>query len=428
MHIPQGECKEEEREHNNPFKSEKNNRTMFGFSKKNKMEEFPALKNIVYLDSACVAMKPRQVIEKIKEYYTEYPVCQGRSNHQLAERLNKEVHAARKRIQKFFNAKHPEEIIFTRNTTEAINIVANSLKKGDIVLTTDKEHNSNLIPWLHLVKTKGIVHKIIQTKKDNTFDMEAFKKLLDKKIKLISIVHTSNIDGVTFPVKEIIKEAHKHGILVMLDGAHSAGHKKVNLQELDVDFFACSGHKMMGPSGIGLLYGKKKLLEELPQFIVGGETVEYSTYTDFKPDEIPAKFEAGLQDYSGILGFAEACSYLDKIGMKQIAQKDAFLNETITRALQKEINSGKIQLIGPKDPALRSGIFNFIIPGMDAHEVSLLLDKTYKIAVRSGEHCVHSWYRARKVKPSVRASFYYYNTREDALACAKAIQEILEMN
>lgn len=402
------------------------------FGKKSIREDFPILKEVVYLDNACVTLKPKQVIDKINEYYYEYPVCHGRSNHRLAETLNKEITTARKTIQKFFNAKHSEEIIFTRNTTEGINLIASilNLKKGDVVLTSDKEHNSNLIPWLRLEKKISIQHEVITTTEDNLWDVNSFKRALTmyKNIKLISLVHTSNIDGVTFPAKEIIEEAHKHGVLVMLDGAHSAGHKKIDLKNLDVDFFACSGHKMMGPSGIGIVYGKKELLEKAPQFLVGGETVESSTYDSYIADSLPEKFEAGLQDYAGILGFAEACRYLDSIGMKKIETHDIELNQRLTNALSKEIESEKILLIGPKNASLRSGIFNFIIPGMNSHEVSLLLDKTYDIAVRSGEHCVHSWYAARKVSPSVRVSFYYYNSMDDVDACAKAIREIVEMN
>nr|NIP40887.1 aminotransferase class V-fold PLP-dependent enzyme [Candidatus Aenigmarchaeota archaeon]NIQ17385.1 aminotransferase class V-fold PLP-dependent enzyme [Candidatus Aenigmarchaeota archaeon]NIS73588.1 aminotransferase class V-fold PLP-dependent enzyme [Candidatus Aenigmarchaeota archaeon] len=271
-------------------------------------KDFPVLqrevkgKPIIYFDNACMTLRPVQVIEKICEYYREYPSCGERSLHKLGKRVDEEVERARDVVKKFINAKKFEEIVFTKNTTEGINLVANSLdlKSGDIVLTTDKEHNSNLLPWQRLT-FKGVKHEVIRSNPDNTFSLENFKKQISKDVKLVSIVHTSNLDGVSTPVKEIVKIAHDNGSLVLLDGAQSIPHHPVDVRKLDVDFLAFSGHKMMGPSGIGVLYGKKDLLDRLGTFIVGGGTVVDTTHYEAKFEELPQKFEAGLQNYAGII-------------------------------------------------------------------------------------------------------------------------------
>ncbi|MEI6093447.1 MAG: cysteine desulfurase [bacterium] len=399
-------------------------------------KDFPTFKtNTVYFDNACMSLKPMQVINKINEYYMEYPACHGRSTYKMAARLNNEINTARAAIQKFIGAKRTEEIIFTSNATESINLIANTLdlKDGDIILSTDKEHNSNLLPWIYISKKKNIKHQTIMSLSDNTFDLNKFEEIMNentkngKKVKLISLVHTSNIDGVTIPAKQIIKIAHKHGALVMLDGAQAIPHIEVNVKDLDVDFYAFSGHKMLGPSGTGVLYGKYDLLNALPQFMVGGETVYDSTYDSYKVEELPMKFEAGLQNYSGIVGLGEACKYLSKIGLSNVKRQEASLNKIITEGLKEEINNESIKLIGPKDPDLRGGIFNFILKDIDSHEAAMMMDKTYNIALRSGAHCCHSWYNSRQIKNSIRASVYFYNTKKEAELFIGAVKEILEL-
>jgi cysteine desulfurase/selenocysteine lyase len=398
--------------------------------------DFPTLKSdVVYFDNACMALKPMQVINKMNEYYLEYPSCHGRSNHKLAARLNDEINIARAAVQKFIGAKRAEEVIFTRNTTESINLVANTLdlKAGDVVMTSDKEHNSNLLPWIYLKQKKNIDHQIIRSSSDNTFDMGNFEKLLNenkkngKKVKLISLVHTSNMDGVTTPAKQIIKTAHEHGIIVMLDGAQSAPHIEVKVRDLDVDFYAFSGHKMLGPSGTGVLYGKYDLLNSLPQFLVGGETVYDSTYDNYKVEELPMKFEAGLQNYSGIIGLGEACRYLSKIGFSNVKKQESYLNKLVTDGLKDEITNGNVKLIGPRDPELRGGIFNFTLKGFDPHEAAMMMDKTYNIALRAGAHCCHAWYNSTQIMNSIRASMYFYNTEKEAKIFINAVKEILDL-
>ncbi|VVB81922.1 Cysteine desulfurase [uncultured archaeon] len=379
-------------------------------------EDFPVLqKKIIYMDSACMSLKPRQVIQALNSYYNDFPACGERSEHQLGRKVTEAVDSARRSVAKFINAA-PEEIIFTKNTTEAINLVANSLdlKKDDIVLTTDKEHNSNLLPW------RKFNHQFVKSKPDNTFDLVAFEKKV-KGAKLVAMGHTSNLDGVSIPAKEIIDIAHKHGALVLLDGAQSVPHKEIDVRKLDVDFLAFSGHKMCGPTGTGVLYGRLDLLEKMKPFIVGGGTVKNSWYDKQEWEDVPHRFEAGLQDYAGIIGLGEACRYLQGIGMKNIEKHELELNKKITDALADEV-----RLIGPKDPALRSGIFSFNIEGMDMHEIAGILDNSANIAVRAGNHCVHSWFNAHNLKGSVRASVYFYNTLEEVEKFVVEMKKILK--
>ncbi|MCZ7392450.1 MAG: cysteine desulfurase [Candidatus Methanoperedens sp.] len=386
--------------------------------------DFPSLwkkwngKYPIYFDNACMTLKPKQVMDAMNEYYNEYPVCGGRSLHKMAKKVDEKVIDAREKFQKFLGAEHPEEIIFTRNTTEGLNLVANSLdfEKGDIVLTTDREHNSNLIPWQIQARNRGIKHIVVYSNPDNTFNLEQFEEIMSKNrdVRLVSMVHTSNLDGYTIPAKEIIRSAHEHDALVMLDGAQSAPHKPVDVRELDVDFFALSVHKMLGPSGMGVLYGKKHLLEELAPFIVGGDTVSDTTYEGAKFLPPPEKFEAGLQNYAGIIGCGAAVDYLGKIGLSNIESHEKRLNEIITEGI-KDMHGLKI--IGPQASSLRGGIISFtveMLKGGDAHDIALVLDETENIEVRSGAFCVHSWFNYRKCEAAVRASLYLYNTEEEA--------------
>jgi len=390
-------------------------------------QDFPiiARKKLIYFDSACNSLRPKQVIEAMNSYYENFPACAGRSAHKLGQLATEAYALARNKVAKFINAKS-NEIIFTRNTTEGINLIAKCLdfKQNDIVLTIDKEHNSNLLPWQQLEKEKGVKHEICFSKPDGSFNIESFKKQLDKKVKLVSMVHTSNLDGTTIPAEEIIKLAHKNGSLVLLDAAQSIPHKKIDVKKLDVDFLAFSGHKMLGPSGMGILYGKFDLLKELKPFMVGGDTVRNTTYdtSDFLPP--PEKFEAGLQNYAGAIGLAAACDYLDEIGLENIEKHETELNKIITEGIS---SIPGLHILGPKQAELRSGIISFVIDGLDMHYIAQLLDKTANIAVRSGQHCVHSWFNAHKLPGSIRASVYLYNTKEEAKIFIETLKKIAEL-
>ncbi|MFH1589453.1 MAG: cysteine desulfurase [archaeon] len=387
--------------------------------------DFPIFqKNIVYFDNSCVTLRPEQVIEAMNKYYREFPACAGRSMHQLGNKVTEEVDKARSSIKKFINAKLKAEIIFTRNTTESINLIANSFKfeKGDKVMITDKEHNSNLLPWQFLAE-KGIIRlKILASKEDNTFNLESFEREV-KDVKLVSMVHTSNMDGVTNPVKDIIKIAHKNGALVMLDAAQSAPHHEIDVRNLDVDFLAFSGHKMLGPSGIGVLYGKKELLENLNPFLVGGETVKDSTYTSRVIEDLPHRFEAGLQNYAGIIGLGEAARYLMNIGINNIEKHELRLTRKLTIGLQK---MGDISIIGPGFEH-RGGITSFNIRNKDPHQVAMLMDSSANIMLRSGAHCVHAWFNKHKMTGSVRASLYFYNTEEEVDSFLKNLEKVKKL-
>jgi cysteine desulfurase / selenocysteine lyase len=382
-------------------------------------------KPLVYFDNACMSLRPKQVIEEIARYYRDMPACAGRSNHRLATAVTEATELGREKVRSFIGAKHAREIIFTRNTSEGLNLVAHSLglTEGDVVVTSDKEHNSNLVPWLKLSRTIGILHVVLPSRADNTFDMEAFERILDeKKVKLVSMVETSNLDGVTFPVADITAKAHRAGAMVMIDAAQSAPHRSIDVQRLGVDFLTFSGHKMCGPSGMGVLYGKTDRLEAMDGFMVGGDTVEYTTYTDYKLLPVPEKFEAGLQDYAGMMGMGAAVQYLTDVGFETIQARELELNTIVTEGLQDE---DRLTIIGPANPRLRSGIASFLVDGVDPHQIALLLDESYGIMVRSGQHCVHSWFHEKSLKGSVRASMYFYNTPDEAERFVDAVKQIL---
>ncbi len=395
-------------------------------------EDFPSLKEtvnglpIIYFDNACMTLKPHPVIDAVQEYYHKYPVCGGRSIYRWGNMVTEKVQESREKLTSFINAAMPEEIIFTKNTTEAINLVARSigLEKEDAVITTDREHNSNLVPWHMMRDLVGCGHIPSPSREDGSFDLEAFKSIMEKnRVKLVSMVHTSNLDGYTLPAREIIEIAHDADALVMLDGAQSVPHKPMDVQELDVDFLGFSIHKMVGPTGVGVLYGKYELLERMAPFIGGGDTVELTTLEDTKFLPPPHKFEAGLQNYAGIIGAGAAVDYLSEIGMENILDHEHILNEYLTNALS---NIQGLQIIGPRDPKLRSGIVSFIIEGISPHDISMTLDEGYNIMIRSGTHCVHSWFDSTGIDGSARASLYLYNTVEEARTFVDALMEFTD--
>jgi|Deesub1362B_J571_1020462.scaffolds.fasta_scaffold00002_378 cysteine desulfurase/selenocysteine lyase len=383
--------------------------------------DFPPLQKkinkrpIIYFDNACMTLKPKAVIEAILSYYQEHPGCHGRTNHHFGAETTKRYEETRQKFQKFFHAAHPEEIIFVRNATEGLNLVAHTLplRENDIVISSDIEHNSNLLPWQKLEREKKIKRIIIPTNPDTSFNLELFEEKLSQlapQVKLISVLSHSNLTGVEFPIKDITRLAHKYGALVCVDAAQSALSHPINVKDWDADFLVVSVHKMWGPTGVGILYGKKKLLESLPQFITGGETVLDTTFTSATLAGLPDKFEAGLQNYAGVIGAGAAVDYIKRVNQDNIKSQILELNRYATERL---LQLPGIRILGPKNPEKRGGILNFIIEGINVMDAARILNQSHNIMLRAGKHCVHSWYNHRQIPDSLRASFSGYNTLEE---------------
>ncbi len=395
--------------------------------------DFPTLRGEdipAYLDNACVTLKPDSVIQAINDYYTLNPSCGGRSMHRYGSRVSMAVKRSRRKVAELFNANSADEIVFTRNATQSLNQVAKGigLEKGDVVLTTDREHNSNLVPWLQLEQNIGIDHRVVESNPDNTFNLEKFEQIcaeVSGKLKLVSMSHVGNLDGVATPIKEIAKIAHDHDALVCVDGAQSTPHMKIDVKKLDVDFLAFSIHKMLGPSGRGGLWGKEGLLDDLETIISGGHTVDTATYDSLQWAKPPARFEAGLSNYAGIIGTEAAVDYLTNLDMDEIHEREVSLNRIMTD-LVKDIDG--VELIGPRDASKRGGICSLMVNDLDAHDLAILLDESAGVMVRSGMHCVHSWFNARGLEQgSLRASAYFYNTEDEVRLFGETLSEMIPL-
>ena len=380
--------------------------------------DFPPLRSgkLIYFDNACMSLRPQSVIDATTEYYTEFPACGERSLHRLGKRVDREVEEAREATRRFLGARHGEEIVFTLNTTHAINIVAHSFPfaSGDIVITSDQEHNSNLLPWQQLGRS-GLRHQAVPFN-----DVDALRLALTPNVKLVSMAMTSNLDGASIDAPAVIRTAHAAGVPVLLDAAQAVPHQEVDVRSLDVDFIACSGHKMLGPSGTGILYGKRKWLAALRPTLVGGGTVSDSTLQGASYLDGPQRFEAGLQNYAGIIGLRRAIEYLEGVGRDAIREHERILTRQLHDGLQQYDD---ITIYGPP-PEQRGGITSFAFQGIDVHDVCLLLDESANVAVRSGQHCVHSWFNAHNVEGTVRVSFYLYNTSDEVAAFLDALESV----
>ena len=394
-------------------------------------EDFPTLREEgapAYLDNACVTLKPDCVIDAITEYYTKYPGCGGRSVHRYGTQVSKKVSDSRRSLASFINAPSVNEVVFTKNATQSINQIAHGMKwsEGDVVLTTDREHNSNLVPWLQLEQEQGIDHRVVPSNADNTFDLESFEEICSEvgnKLKLVSMNHVGNLDGVSTPIKEIAKVTHDHGALIAVDGAQSLPHMKVDVQDLGIDFIAFSLHKMCGPSGMGALWGKSDLLDDLRPIHSGGQTVVTSNYDSLQWAKPPARFEGGLGNFSGMIGTGAAIDYLAKMDMDAVHEHEIKLNKIMTSGV-KDLDG--IEIIGPEDASLRGGICSLLPRDLSVHDMAILLDESAAVMVRSGQHCVHSWFNSRgHENGSLRASAYIYNTEEEAKLFSDTLEEIV---
>lgn len=380
-------------------------------------------RDAIYLDSACQSLRPRQVIQAQDEYYNEYPGCGGRSVHRLATQVSIKVDEARERIARFVGAERPEEIAFTKNCTEALNLIAKGLRlrRGDVVLTTDMEHNSNHVPWIQLQRSSGIGRRFVPTPPSGLFDMEAFKGMMSREVKVVSMVHANNVTGTSVPIKEVAEVAHDHGALFMVDGAQAAPHQKVDVKDLDVDFYTMSAHKMLGPSGVGMLYGKLDLLEGIEPLISGGGGVSLTDYEHAEYLPPPDRFESGLMNYAGVIGAGEAVEYLTRLEMDEVSAHDRELNQAATTALR---GIKGIRILEPSDPQERGSLLAFNVDGMTSHDVAMVLDDAGKVMVRSGMHCVHPFFLSRGINGCVRASFYIYNTKEECRRFADLVKDV----
>jgi cysteine desulfurase / selenocysteine lyase len=429
-------------------------------------EDFPALnrrrdgKPPVYLDNACTTLVPTPVIEAINAYYRDYPACGGlRSRHWFAEEVadridgnaEKGLKGSRRIIADFIHAPSEKEIIFTLNTSQALNLVALGFKfqAGDAVLLTDREHNSNLIPWLRLQEQGRIRVDYVRAGPGEKFDLEALeKKLQARKVRLVSMAYTSNATGYTLPAKEIIRMAHAHGARVLLDGAQTVPHAAVDVQELDVDFLAFSLHKMCGPRGVGVLFGKKELLNRAPlsekaheegiePVFLGGGSVGDATYGSYSLLETPDCFEPGIQNYPGLIGSGVAVQYLQQIGLGRIRDQERHLNDWLTRELLNRYgDTGWFHILGPAEARQRGGILTFEVKRPNAVGIAEELSDKSNIMIRDGVFCVHSyfnekfgpgWTRPRshsEHRMVYRISFYFYNTLEECQIFADTLEEI----
>lgn len=394
--------------------------------------DFPILarevygKPLVYLDNAATTQKPQCVMDKITEMYTTVNSNVHRGVHYLSQVATDEHEAARKTVQRFINANIPEEIVFTRGATESINLVASSFcrsfcKEGDEILITAMEHHSNIVPWQIQADIRGLKIKVIPINKDGELIMEEFEKLISPRTKLIAATHISNVLGTINPIDEIIRIAHSHNIPVLIDAAQSVQHAKVDVQKIDCDFLVFSSHKIYGPTGVGVLYGKEEWLNALPPYQGGGEMIESVSFEKTTFNKLPFKFEAGTPDFVGTAALATALDYVSSIGLDNIAEYES---ELLRYATEKMLNLPRIKIIGTAQH--KSSVISFVFNKIHPYDIGTLLDKM-GIAVRTGHHCAEPLMKIMGVEGTVRASFAFYNTKEEVDMLVKGLERIIKM-
>ncbi len=394
-------------------------------------EDFPILKEringkpLVYLDNSATTQKPTIVIETICQYYRHYNANIHRSVHSLGIRATEAYEKTRRDVAEFIKAPNPNCIIFTKGTTESINLIAYSwgrkfLERGDEVLLTLMEHHSNIVPWQMLSKERDIKIKFAPLNTDGTLNLDAFKNLLTERTKLVSITYVSNVLGVINPIKDIVELAHKIGALVLVDGAQSVPSIPINVQDLDVDFLAFSAHKMLGPTGVGVLYGKEELLDKMDPFLGGGEMIKRVTEEDFIWADIPYKFEGGTQNIAGVIGFDKAIEYLNNVGVESIYKHEKSL---VSYALERLLDIEGITIYGPITNNSRLNIISFNYRDIHPHDIATILDQE-GIAIRAGHHCAQPLHLALGISASCRISFYLYNTQEEIDRFIEALKRV----
>ena len=395
-------------------------------------DDFPILqraiydKPLIYLDNAATTQKPRCVVEKITEEYYNVNANIHRGVHFLSQQATEAHEDARRTVQKFINAGKHEEIIFTRGTTESINLVASSfvyefMSPGDEVIISAMEHHSNIVPWQIQAARYNISVKVIPVNKEGELDMQMFEMMFSEKTKLVSVTHISNVLGTINPVSEIIRISHGHNVPVLIDGAQAVAHKKVDIQSLDADFYAFSGHKIYGPTGIGVLYGKEQWLEKMPPYQGGGEMIASVSFEKTKFNDLPFKFEAGTPDYIGSTALAVAIEYISNIGLAEIAEYEDIL---LRYATEKLSNIEGMQIFGCA--VEKSGVISFLVENIHHYDMGMLLDRL-GIAVRTGHHCAEPLMRVFGIDGTVRASLALYNAKEDIDSLVTGIEKVSKM-
>ena len=396
-------------------------------------DDFPILKQrindepLVYLDSAATSQKPQAVIDSVTNYYQTINANTHRSVYTLGQRATDEYELARKKVQRFIKAKSSKEVIFTKGTTDSLNLVAStygkkSIQAGDEIVITYMEHHSNLIPWQQLALRKNAVLKYIELTNDGQLDMDDARSKITDKTKIVAVTHASNVLGVTNDVQELARIAHSHNAVIVIDGAQAAPHQPIDVQKIDADFYAFSGHKMLSPMGIGVLYGKKELLEQMPPYQFGGEMINSVDKFDSTWSELPWKFEAGTQNVSGAIGLGKAIDYLNNLGMENIAEYE---QELVDYALPKLLAIKNLTVYGPQDSTIHNGVISFNLNNLHPHDVATAFDMD-GVAVRAGHHCAQPLMKYLGVVATVRASFYFYNTKADVDKLLQAIADTKE--
>lgn len=393
-------------------------------------KDFPLLENrdIAYLDSGATTQKPKEVIEAIKKYYENSNANPHRGAYSLSIEATEQYENTRTKIAEFINARHREEIIFSKNATESLNLIAYSygmdnLKKDDEVVISIMEHHSNLVPWQKVTKATGSKLNYMYINENYEISDEEIESKITDKTKIVGITHVSNVLGTINNVKKIIKYAHKKGAIVIVDASQSIPHMKIDVQELDADFLVFSGHKMLAPLGIGVLYGKREILNNMTPFLMGGDMIEYvyEQETTFAP--LPNKFEAGTQNVEGVIGLGVAIDYIQKIGYDKIQEKE---NEIISYARQELAKLAYLTLYLTPNAQNHSSVISFNIKGVHPHDVASILDSE-NVCVRSGNHCAQPLMRFLGIDSTCRASFYFYNTKEDVDRLVSALNKAYKM-
>lgn len=383
-------------------------------------------KDLVYFDNAATSQKPIQVIDALVHYYSHYNANIHRGLHTLADEATAAYEAARVSVQQFIGARQHEEIIFTKGTTESINLVAKSwgsafLNEGDEIIISSLEHHANIVPWQMIAEEKGAVLKVIPMDQNGILDMNAYKNLLSNKTKFVSVVHVSNALGVINPVEEIIELAHQHNALVLIDGAQSSVHLDIDVQKMDCDFYVFSGHKIYGPTGVGVLYGKRALLEEMPPFLGGGEMIKEVTFEKSTYNELPFKFEAGTPNIADVIVMKPAIEFINSYGKANIRLHEEKLLKYATQQLR---GIDGLKIIG--DVENKVSVISFIIEGVHPQDLAILLDNQ-GIAVRTGHHCAQPLMQCLGIVGTTRVSFAAYNTIEEVDVLIQALQKSLKM-